>query len=70
MYFREKRLYTPKTDTPIIFLQVSYNTCSSAIALYTYELSLVSARKIICSTLAFYQKDARTAGNDSVSVAN
>lgn len=50
----------------IIFLQASHNTCRSVTALYTYELSLISARKIICSVLAFYQKDVRTAGNDSV----
>lgn len=62
----EKRVYSPKTDTPILFLRASYNTCRSVTALYTYELSLISARKIICSMLAFYQKDGRIAGNDSV----
>lgn len=63
MVLQGKKTVYPQNK--IIFLQASH-TCRSVTALYTYELSLISARKIICSVLAFYQKDVRTAGNDSV----
>lgn len=66
MLIWEKRLRTPKTDTPIILFQFCFNTCRSVRVLHISELSLVSASEIICSMLALYQKDARTAGNDSV----